>query len=365
MQEKEIDFIDSFRTLWAKRKIIIGIVLITVIISAGISLILPKWYKATAVIVAPIADSNSIGLASLSTKSMGFGSIFSDNSDQLRLLAILKSRTMLDMLNNKFDLQTKYKMDFIENTYEAIQSNMRINIGEENQILISYYDKDKEIVDDIVNYIVSSLDSLNISLSNDNAHNKRVFIENRYNSLLDSLKFLGNDISSYMKENKIISLEDQVSSAVSAAAELKAQIIMKEIEYDVQKSELHDNNIYLLNLEKEIKLLNKKYAEFFENNDNKLFPMFGNIPEIQFNLLEKQRIIEYYSKILEFLGPQYEKAKIDEINYMSTIQIIDTAFCPNLRSKPNRKLIVIVSTLSMFFLSIYIILLRERLLNKR
>ncbi|MCF7912213.1 MAG: hypothetical protein K9M99_06775 [Candidatus Cloacimonetes bacterium] len=360
MQGKEIDIIDGFNTLWAKRKIIIGIVLITVLISAGISLLLPKWYKATAVIVSPIADTSSIGLAGLSTKSLGFGSMFSDNSDQLRLLAILKSRTMLDIINNKFDLQNRYEMEFIENTYDAIQSNLRINIGEENQIMISYYDKDKELVADVVNYIVCSLDSLNISLSNDNAHNKRVFIENRYNSLIDSLRYLGKDISSYMKENKVISLEDQVSSAVSSAAELKAQIIMKEIEYDVQKSELYDNNVYLLNLEKEIKLLNKKYNEFFEDHDNELFPTFGSIPEIQIQLLEKQRTIEYYSKILEFLGPQYEKAKIDEINYTPTIQVIDTPFSPNLRAKPNRKLIVIVATLSVFFLSIYIILLRER-----
>lgn len=56
-----------------------------------------------------------------------------------------------------------------------------------------------------------------------------------------------------------------------------------------------------------------------------------------------QRSIDYYAKLIEYLGPQYEQSKIEEKKDIPTLQILDYAVRPERKAKPKRSLIVIIT----------------------
>ena len=60
MDERQLTIKDIWDTIWPYRKMIVRNVLIVVIIAVIVSLLLPKWYKATAVILPPTSESKPL-----------------------------------------------------------------------------------------------------------------------------------------------------------------------------------------------------------------------------------------------------------------------------------------------------------------
>src|SRR5262245_33346874 len=71
------------------------------------------------------------------------------------------------------------------------------------------------------------------------------------------------------------------------------------------------------------------------------------------------RDVKYNEVIFELLAKQFELAKLDEAKESSVIQVMDKAIEPDFKSKPNRRLIVILSTTVSGFLVVLWILVRE------
>ncbi|MBN2601205.1 MAG: hypothetical protein JXR87_04365, partial [Candidatus Marinimicrobia bacterium] len=220
--KKELDLLTTVKILWNKKLFLILNVFTITSISIIISLFLPKWYKSSATILPPSGDQSLFSPTNL-IGGMGLGNMFGDNSDTFRFISILKSRNLKQALITKFDLVKKYKVENDEEAFEKLENNMEVDVGEEMQIRLHIWDKDQDLVAPMVNYALSCLDSINIQMKNINAKNMREFISTRMDEIFDSLKVLENDISSYMEEKGILSIEDQVSVGVLSAAEFKSK----------------------------------------------------------------------------------------------------------------------------------------------
>ena len=362
MEDKEINLVDYWNIIWKKRKFIVITVIVVTILSAGISIILPKWYKATAVIMPLATEENKFSGISANLSAFGLGGMFGGNESQMRLLAILKSRNIVEALDKKFDFQKKYDTKFKFQTYDNIKSNLRIEICEEEQIVISFLDKDQNSVAEIVNYTIHCLDSLNILFSTSKAKSNREFIENRMIMVQDSLVFFESKISNFMEDNRIISINEQLKAEVEKAADMKAKIMEKEVELDVMKTRLAPNNQIITDSEIALKILKDKYGEFFDHSSSDgLFLNLENIPDLQKQYAQLKRKEMYFTKLLEYLGPQYEQAKIEEAKDIPTIQVLDKAKRPEWKSKPRRAKIVIISLIISFIISVYLsFLLKKR-----
>ena len=358
MQEKEINLIDYWNIIWKRKKFIITSVIIVTVISAVISLILPKWYKATAVIMPPETEESRFGGLSANLGAFGLGGMFGGSESQMRFLAILKSRTLLEAMNKKFDFQKRYKTENLESTIKALRENINIKVEEEEQIVVSMLDRDQEMVADMANHIVYCLDNLNITLTASKAKSSREFIENRIQIVRDSLNKLENEISMFMQKKGIISISDQMKTAVEKAADMKAAIMAKEVELEVKKRVLSIKSPEVESLESELVILRTKFNEFYsEASSEKLFLNFDKIPDMEKEYLQLKRKAEYYAKLLEYLGPQYEQAKIEEARDVPTVQVLDRAKRPEWKCKPRRALVVIATDFifCLFLLSFFII----------
>lgn len=344
MDQKELDLKEFFQITWKWKNKIIRFVFIVTTISIGISLLLPKWYRSQAIILSPQSSSSFNAMSLLG--ELGIGSVMGSNENSFRYLAILKSRSLRMDVIDKFDLKNHYKSKNTETALEVFDKNLHFEIGDEFQIVIAMIDKDQDLVAPMTNYIVSSLDSLNIELSVLNAKNNRIFMGKRFEEISDSLETASKRLEKYMEQHGILSLENQVIAGVEQASLLKAAIIQKEVEFKVAKQTFSQNSPIISQLQIELNSLQIKYDDLI-NSDlyDSLVPKFSEVPSLQLNILKLQSEVEYYGKILEYLGPLYEQQKIEEAKNIPTIQVLDEAVRPELKNKPKRSRIVIITFL--------------------
>ena len=88
---------------------------------------------------------------------------------------------------------------------------------------------------------------------------------------------------------------------------------------------------------------------------------FGNTPTIAVEYIRRLRELKNQEALFEQIVKQLEIAKISEARDSSSLQVLDEAVAPLRKSKPKRSLIVILSTVTAFFCSIFLVFIKEYL----
>jgi hypothetical protein len=89
-------------------------------------------------------------------------------------------------------------------------------------------------------------------------------------------------------------------------------------------------------------------------NGNYQVPLI-EVPSVGLELARLTRELKIQEAIFEMLTQQYEQAKIQEAKDTPTVQVLDRAVPPEKRSRPKRKIIVLVAGfLSLFASTLYV-----------
>ena len=84
----------------------------------------------------------------------------------------------------------------------------------------------------------------------------------------------------------------------------------------------------------------------------------GQVTEAGLEYVRRLRDVKYYETIFEILARQFELAQLDEARQGAVIQVVDPAVTPDVRSFPNRELIVGGATAIGFFLALAVALIQ-------
>ena len=357
--EREINLFDYAKIIWDNKWILMQIIGSISILSVIVTLLLPVWYKATTVILPPTSQSSSLGALGL-LGDIGFGNLLGGDNSQNQYLAVLKSHQLRRKVIKRFNLQNKYNLETMQETFDALNNNTKVEVGDEMQISISVWDKEQDIVADMANYMIFCLDSINIEFSTSSAKNNREFIQGRIEEIIDSLYVLEQKFTKVMEDEGILALEDQVRVGVEKAAEIQFMIMVKEVELEITKVAYQGKSPKIQIFERELESLKNKYLAFAQGNiDEQLVPSFKKVPRLKLTFEQLARKIDYYTKLLAFLGPQFEQSKIEEVKDISTVQILDQAITPEKKDKPKRTLIVLVTFFVSTFLAISAIIIKD------
>jgi len=389
MSNKNSNFIDFLYMLFRWRRTILHSFIITCIIAAGISLILPKWFSAKTTILPPAEERSDMGISSILNNlpvgglSLGLGlGTFSEETNLF--MAIINSRTMFEHVISRFNLMERYKTKNMEETRKALSKRIKLEINEDGTISLTTFAKTpifcskeeeiktKELARDMANYIIQELDKTNKRLKAEKAHNYRVFIEKRYNQNLKDLYSVENKLKEFQEKYGLIEISEQTKAIISAAAELKAQITMKEIQLGVLKSYVEKTHPDLVKTRMELHELRKKYNELKYGSKRSIkgkalladstdiFIPINRVPDLGLQYARLFRDVKLQQTLLEFLLPQYEQAKLQEAKDTPTLQVLDTAITPELKTKPKRAIIVAIAGLFSIFISVILISLYEQ-----
>ncbi len=134
------------------------------------------------------------------------------------------------------------------------------------------------------------------------------------------------------------------TSMLSGIASLYALRARKEIELAVLRHGVVEDNEVIRGLKVEIGEIDKKLA---------------TVPSTGLESFRRYREVMIQQRIVEFLVPMYEQAKIDEVKDLPAVLVLDRAVPPERRASPQRSTIVIVT----IFLSFVGLLLIAYLLH--
>lgn len=372
---RENSFSDFIIVLVKWRKIILFNVIIITLLSTIISFLLPKWYTSTANIIPPKSKGGLLGdLSNFSSTikdiSKTLGRLGTTSDQAYNYLQILESRRSYEAVINKFNIRSVYKFDIddpIEDVIRELSSNVDFKVEDEGNITVKVSDRDPKRAADMANYFVELLNSISIELGTFEAKNNREFIETRYFQLLRDIKSAEDSLKIFSEKYSVFSLTDQTKAAITAAAELKATVEMQKIEldlmvknYGVNSPQVSDKKLIINEIEKRLNSMNFSDANL-TNDKVKLFTEFSRLPDIGMKYLRYRREFELQTKLLEFILPIYEQAKIEEKKNIPVCLILDNAVPAQKKSSPKRVVIVIASFFVSFFFSILWVLLRESL----
>ncbi len=273
---------------------------------------------------------------------------------------ILLSRRCLELFVTKFNLMEREEYRFFEDAVKNVrESKIVTKIDKTSGLLyIGVYDKDPEIAKEMVEFLLEQLNKINIELSVLNAKNNREFIEKRYYQAKNDLTNAEDSLKSFQQIYGIapdLQIKASAQSVFSLEAELKAE----EVKLDVIKKILSNDQPEVKLQEAKVSFLKDKITSIQTSTDLNDFLRLGNSPQIAMSFLRLQRDLEIQTKILTFMLPIYEQAKIEEKRETPTIMILDKPYVAERKAKPKRLTMTLFFTLFGFITAFTLALLYE------
>lgn len=374
----DIDFSEYLRVIFKNRKLIGYVVVTTFTISIIVSLLLPKMYVATARIMPP--SENKQGLPSFLSRvdnplySIAGSLIDTQQTPASLYVGIMKSRTVADGLNQKFNLKKLYNLKYIEDVYKKLASRSTLIISKKDSIIsISVKDRDPQRSADIANAYVELLDKTNRKLNITKGKRKRLFLEERLKEVRNDLALAEMELKTFQEKYNLIAIEKQAKVVIEGAAEIKGQIIAAQTELEVLKQFGTEKQIEAVVLNAKIEVLQKQLdsiengkiqksvnsiSKSTEKTKNLYIP-FNELPRLGLQLMRLTRESKIQEKLFELLTSQYEMARIEEAKDLNTIHVLDIAVSPEKKISPKRTRIVITSSLCALFIAIIIAISKE------
>jgi len=342
---------DFLNLLIRWRGFILKCTLIVAVFSVVISLLLPNLYKATVSILPP-KESNTLNAGAASsllrsiTSTARIGTML-QGQGLYNYLAILKSRSAMEVVVRRFDLFTVYDIPdtLMESAVKTLIGNVEFEIEPEEYLTITVFDRSPQRAADMANAFAETLNAISIELATRNAGSNREFLEKQVESTRSILRWKEDSLKAYQERSGTMIILDERASGMAAIAEIYAAKTMKEVELAIIERTVSSDNGLVDRMKVELDELNKKVA---------------TIPETGVQSMRLLREVLIHQKLLEFLVPLYEQAKIDEQKEVPVLLVLDRAVPAERKSGPKRSIIVLSAVITAFLASIGWALIVER-----
>lgn len=331
-----------------RRGLIFTLVFLATVAAVVISLLLPKWYTASALLLPPPDESTRSGLANLSNVVLYTGGLRSPglvtpNDVYARML---RSRRIYDKIIEKFNLRERYGGISATALYLILGGQTSIRVTEEGLLSISVDDQDPQMAADMATAYVEELIELNHELLSTSAREKREFIEARLDEVHRQLNTARQELERFQLDNRAVNLDEQARLALSQAVNLKVTQANLNLDLRMNEQVLGHEHPDLVEKRRRLNLVNEQLdkLEWGGGDDSSFFSVpISAVPGLRGryeSLFARVRVSEsLYETLLEL----YEQARIQEQESSPTIAVLDWPTVPDLRSRPQRSIIVLAT----------------------
>jgi uncharacterized protein involved in exopolysaccharide biosynthesis len=350
-QFKVLNFIGQFLVY---RWIIIIITIVGTAIAITIAFLLPKQYLTVASIKSSGGSGFDISSVFKSTGvGGGLGSLMdlampSGGGDVDYLYSLLSSRTILDSMIVKFNLKERYDNKFIEDTRDALFGNMFIEVNyPAGLIYFGVYSETQMEAAQMTNSLIYYLNYNYSRLNSEIGKNNRINLEKRYKEILTDLELAEDTLTRFQEAYGVLEPTIQTEVSLRTAADLKLELMLKEIEANTKAKFFGANSPQVLIMMEQISELQSKYDQFLigvekKGKTNDFFLPFKQTPQLAMQYFKLFRDVEIGSEILKVIIPLIENAKIQELRETPNLLILDNGTIPEKKSKPKRMIIALI-----------------------
>lgn len=352
----EMSLLDISLVLAENLKKIISIPLLVGVFAAITSMFLPFTYTAVTRILPPQQQQSGAAAALGQLGALvGLTGAAGLKNPADQYISLLKSRTVADGLIAQFKLRELYNLQYNEDVRRKLQNMTKITAGKTDGVItIEVEERDPQRAADLANAYVEQLGKLTTTLAVTEAAQRRLFFEKRMDEAKGNLTKAEIALrSSGISESE---LKTSPAAAVSEVASLRARATAAEIKLSVMRTYASESNPEYRQAQQELAAfraeLNKAQQGGSQNNGS-------NSPEY----VTRYRDFKYYETLFDLMAKQFELARIDEAREGAVIQVVDGANLPERRSSPQRTLIVLVSIVIAFFLTVIWVFIQNAVRN--
>ena len=319
--------------LWRERVRVAAVVVAAALLTLGASFLLPKWYRATTVILPP-EESDLMSNMALAQKALtkfpAFGILGEYFTPADIFKAVLLSRTVQDDIVNEFDLQRLYKQKSREKTRLTLKGHYKVKLNPDGTIMVSVEDRDPKRAAAMANAMLDALDRYNVEKRNSQARRTRLFLERRVAETDSLLRLSEATLKKYQEAHHTVAPTGAGSGDISAAADLMARKIMLEVRLGVLRGYLREDNDLVVQTRNELEQLKTS---------------IGSLPALQDELLRLLRDQKIEEQLYLLLTAELEQSRIRETMDTPTVQVLDPAVPPERHSRPRRLTLAIAAGL--------------------
>lgn len=373
--DDEIDLFEYVSLFWRRKWLIISITLICCSLAVFYALYMAEEIFESKTTLMPLKSSTGGGLSSLrSMIPAGLGvnlPMGQSETDVNRFINILNSRTITEVVAKELKLIDQLYPSLSEEekslpqTYEQMIRSMQnelVSIGDNKKglLVISCNTTSASLSADIANTYVKHLKNYLAENTATESQRNRIFIEKQYRKSTETLAKIDKELQEFKEQNSIFSIEAQSEGLVNRIGLLEGTLSAKEIELAVLDNvNVARNNPKRRSLGYEVEALKNKLKSIRSGSDTSGHSMSVNlneIPKIERELKNLMREQVKQETLYALLAQQYEQVKIQEASDEISITVLDPAIPAVTRSKPNRKLLVLMGGVIGLMLSIGLVI---------
>jgi tyrosine-protein kinase Etk/Wzc len=363
IDDDEISLLDLLQTVAENLRLLILGPLLVGLTALGVSFLVTPTFTAKTGFLPP-QQQNSMAASMLNSLGAlgglaGAAAGIKNPADQY--VAFMKSTTLQDALIDKFDLMNRYEAEYRTNARKALEGNSRIASGKDGIITVEVDDTDPQIAADMANAYVAQLETLMSRLAVTEAQQRRQFFELQLETTKQKLTEAEIALSQTGVSSDV--LKSAPATAIAGVAELQAQVTAQEVRLGAMRGYLAETAPEFKQALTALASLRAQLAKQSQGVRPTTPRADGSSGGARDDYIARYRDFKYQETLFELFARQFEMAKLDESREGATIQVIDAATAPELKSKPKKALIAVLATLATGFLLLLWVFVRQALKN--
>lgn len=381
------DWTGNASLLWRYRRGLTRALITAFLGSVVIAFTLPKRYDSMTRIMPPDQQgSGALMLAALAGRagSLGglgsLGNLFSAHSSTALFMDLLRSGTVTDRLVERFQLQHVYQKRYKVDAAKRLVHNTTISDDKRSGVItIVVRDRDPVRARDLAQAYLDELNKLVLRTSTSAAHQERVFIEARLQSVNQDLERAQLALGEFSSKNSTIDLKEQTRAMVDAGARVQGELVVEQAGLESLRQVYGDANVRVREVQARIGTLQHQLTKLSGSSTTvdesrgsavssadrapELYPPLHDIPRLAVPYADLYRRVRVQETAFDLLTQQYELARIEEAKDVPVLSVIDPPGVPEKKAFPPRLLLTAALTMTVFTSACVLIVLRDRWTN--
>lgn len=344
--------LEALTWLGRDKRLVAKVTGMAALVALAVALIYPPSFSAKTTLIPPGSQQNS-GSAALAALGQlgGLPSGLSAKTPDELYVALLKSDSVLQMLEAEFKLRERYDAKTFADLRRAMRDHVRISSDRKSGVIsVEVDDKDPAFSAALANGHARALAQVLSRLAVSEAKQRRLFFEERLKETKETLVQAEQAFRQFQESSGVIVLDKQAEALIGSAASLRSQIAAREVQRKVLRTGATEQNPEVQRLDSELRALRSELSRLESSAGAAVNPganpsvtdmQVGRIPEAAIDFVRARRELKLQETLLEGLVRQYEIARLDEAKEGPVLQQVDVALVPEAKSKPSRALIVL------------------------
>jgi len=342
----EVSLIDLLTAVGEEKFTIAGIAAVCTAVGLAVALLLPPIYTARTTLLPPQQSQSSASAvaASLGALAATAGVAGAIKAPEELYVGLLKTDAVANALIERFKLKERYDQSTLVEVRRELAQNVRVSADRKSTLIsVEADDKDPAFAAQLANAYAEELRKLMGRIAVTDAAQRRLFFEQQMTKAKDELARAEMAVRQAQDQSGLVSVDAQTQTMIGAAAQIRGQIVAREVQVQALRPYAGPENPDLKRLLSELASL-RSQLERMEGGG--ATPRNGKATDGKDakDALANVRLfreLKYQEAIYSAMLQQFQLAKADEARDAPLLQQVDVATAPDRKSKPRRAFIVL------------------------